>query len=235
MANTQPKRRRFVSSALATALLLPGMSLADTLSIREESPAPFSEVRVDVPADFTIRIGQPAAVSVKAEPDVLKAIRVSSTDGVLRVDSTGSFRTRQPVTIMITAPSLTALQVAGASAVTVDRLQGEQLSVDASGSSEVSLPEMNLQRFIAHLQESSALLAAGSATSQQVQVNESASYEGQDLQTASTRLVVSDAGSAQVRVEQDLDVSVKDAGSVTYSGQPSIRKSISDAGSLDRE
>jgi hypothetical protein len=46
---------------------------------------------------------------------------------------------------------------------------------------------------------------------------------------------VTDAGSAEVFVEKDLDVKIVDAGSVTYSGQPTIRKSISDAGSLDTE
>jgi hypothetical protein len=97
------------------------------------------------------------------------------------------------------------------------------------------MEQLNLRHFLAHLVESSELRAVGSATTQKVRIQDSASYDGQELQTDSAELKVTDAGSAEVFVEKDLDVKIVDAGSVTYSGKPAIRKSISDAGSLDTE
>lgn len=231
-------RRKYLSGVLGTALGLATISGgvdAAGVETRSESPASFDQIHLDVPADFVVRIGSKSRVDLTAEPKVLRAIRVQSANGRLTVDTQGSFNTQKPITVTITTNSLSEITAGGASDVTVGPIEGDRLKVSAQGSTSISMEKLNLQHFLAHIVESSELRAVGSAKTQKVRIQDSASYDGQELQTDSAELKVTDAGSAEVFVEKDLDVKIVDAGSVTYSGKPAIRQSISDAGSLDTE
>lgn len=90
-------------------------------------------------ADITIAEGPPA-VAITIDDNLVDRLEVRVDNGELKVDMTrGNVNHDVSPTVVITVPSLTELDLSGASSATVDGLDEPELKLDVSGAADAGL------------------------------------------------------------------------------------------------
>ncbi|MCJ7625848.1 MAG: DUF2807 domain-containing protein, partial [Anaerolineaceae bacterium] len=107
-----------------------------------------------------------------------------------------------------------ALKLGGVGSITIDSLQAEKLEVRLKGAGTVFL--------------------AGKVVDQDIHLAGAGSYKGRNLESESAVVSLTGAGSAEVRVEDMLDVKLTGVGSVRYYGDPIVKKRVTGIGSLKK-
>ncbi len=233
-----PSRRWALAAPSLIALFAMGHSptanaAKSGLETRKPSIADFDRIWVNVPADFKIEPADSASISLTAEPKVLDAIRVTSANGELRIETSGSFKTQKSVTITIGARSVSALSSSGSSDVTITGAYAPSLELLAHDASSVTLDKLNLVRLTTDLSGSSEIQASGVVSELSLAASDASSFEGSSLTTETAKIEVSGASEASLEVKKALVVKIKDAASVYYAGEPTIEQSVSFAGTLE--
>jgi hypothetical protein len=121
-----------------------------------------------------VRVGPAPSLVVEADSNLLPLIRTDAAGDTLRVTTAQPLRSRNPIHITYTTPSLTALNTNGSGRVTVNGLNGEPLGVRKNGSGMTEL--------------------VGKVARLDAQVNGSGSLEGQSLESGSTSIQASGSG-----------------------------------------
>jgi hypothetical protein len=78
------------------------------------------------------------------------------------------------------------------------------------------------------------MVASGVADDFDLNLSGFGSFNGRDLHTKTADVELSGAGSATVRVDDELDAQISGAGSINYYGSPNVTKQISGVGSVSR-
>src|SRR5688572_7956913 len=99
----------------------------------------FDKVHLNGSPNVNIVIGPERSVSVTADDNLLAVIETSVEDGTLVIGGSEPFRTRLGVTVQITVPALTHVAVHGSGDVTVKQLDAEKFKAEIQGSGDISV------------------------------------------------------------------------------------------------
>jgi hypothetical protein len=121
-----------------------------------------------------VRVGPAPSLVVEADSNLLPLIRTEAAGDALRVSTDRPLRSRNPIHITYTTPSLTDLRTNGSGRVTINGLNGAPLAVHKNGSGMTEL--------------------VGQVARLDAQVNGSGSLEAQSLDAGSTRVQASGSG-----------------------------------------
>jgi hypothetical protein len=86
-----------------------------------------------------VRVGPAASLQVSADSNLLPLVRTEVVGNTLRVWTTGSFRTSNPMRVVVTTPQLAQVQASGSGRLMVSGLNGGPLKVSKSGSGRTEL------------------------------------------------------------------------------------------------
>lgn len=235
MADTTRRRWLRLSAGLAGAGLLAGR-LAQAAETRRQNLQPFTRVAVALPAEITIEPGERAAAEITAEAAALEHIVIEQSGDELRVTSRGSFQTREPITVRVTAPGpIEALDVTGAATVSFEGPAATRLAVSAADSAEVALEGLNLEALELDIGGSASVQAAGTTAQQQLRVSDAASFEGRQLMSTRSQVRLSGSAEAVIAVSDHLDARADGASVLVYSGDPKVQSDVRGAASIERE
>jgi len=202
---------------------------------RDFTEPEFDELIVALPADVRGNPAKSASITVTAEPKVLAVISVKQTGRQILITTQGSFQTQKPVTIEVSTPTLSSLDVSNAGEVSVTGPFGPNLLLRAQDASVVSLTQLNLQALDVDLRGSAELIATGQSGKLQLKAEDASSFDGSSLELKDAQMTVSGASEATVYASSTLSVKITETGSVYYSGSPSIEQSVSFAGTLEAQ
>lgn len=86
-----------------------------------------------------VRVGPAASLQVSADSNLLPMVRTEVAGNTLRIWTTGSFRTNNPMRVIYTTPQLSQLQASGSGRIMVSGLNGGPLNISKSGSGKTEL------------------------------------------------------------------------------------------------
>lgn len=110
-----------------------GESVTETYSVEE-----FDRIDISSAFDAEIRVGEEQSVEVQVSSEVLDKVEIDVTDGELRVGLGGSLIAASgPLEVVITTPSLEALEVSGASDVEVEGVDADDFELTVEGAASV--------------------------------------------------------------------------------------------------
>jgi Putative auto-transporter adhesin, head GIN domain len=165
--------------------------------------------------NVTVIIGGPQSVAVHADSNLVNHVTTGVVAGTLVIGDTGSFTTRTPMSVDITVPSLTALNLSGDGQISVTGINAAQLTVTVSGSGLLS--------------------AAGTVTRLDVTLSGDGQAQLSQLTASDVHAVVSGSGLIQVTATTGLDAAVPGSGAIIYSGNPpQVTTSITGTGTITR-
>ena len=160
----------------------------------------FSRLDLAGSANVTVVAGGRQSVVVRADNNLIRYVTTNVVAGTLIIDTTGSFTTRTPMSLKVSAPSLAA--------------------VTLSGSGEVSVSRIKAPRLIVTLPGSGTLYASGTAARLDVTLGGSGLAQLSNLVARDAHAVVTGSGLIRLMVTASLDATVSGTGAIIYDGNP---------------
>jgi Putative auto-transporter adhesin, head GIN domain len=213
-------------------------------SQRETRPlASFSRIEVVGMADVRLRQGTTEGATVEATAQQLPRIRTQVRDRTLFIDVAQQRQwsdwlhwsgRRQTPRVTVDFVKLDRVESAGAIELAADSLHADELGLDFSGASSVTIG--NLQASRLRLEGSGATKAdlAGKVGTQVVALSGAGLYAATGLESDRAEVHGSGAGKAFINAKTSLVVKISGAGVVEYLGNPKLEQDISGVGKVRR-
>lgn len=200
----------------------------------------FDAIAIRYPAEVIVRQGKTASVKIEAEDNLLPQLTTEVEGNTLvfkNGESNFSKRVKptSAVKVTITVTELKEISLASAGSLEAFGLKGGDFELKLSGAGDATLTEVEFDSFSVTLSGAGEIKADGKVERLKVTISGLGDFKGADLQTMTADILISGAGNATVRVEQELTARVSGAGSVGYYGSPDVTKTISGAGSVDKK
>jgi hypothetical protein len=176
--------------------------------------AAFSGVELAGSNNVVVRVGGARGVVVHADDNLLEHVTTDVQAGTLVIGETpGSFTTKSPMYVEVTAPTLDSLVLSGSGVVSVTRVDAARLKVSLPGSGVVR--------------------ASGKATRLDVTLGGSGDAQLQSLPADDVTARVTGSGRILVNATGSLDASVSGSGAVMYVGSPEhVTKNVTGSGAV---
>ena len=174
----------------------------------------FDKIHVNGSPNVNIVIGAERSVTVTADDNLLPVIDTVVEDRTLVIGGNQGFRTRLGVTVQITVPTLDAVAV--------------------HGSGDVTVKELNAEKFKAEIQGSGDISVAGRAEELEVEIQGSGDVKLDELAAKRAAVEVQGSGDSMVKVSDELNVNVCGTGDVKYIGEPKVTKTGDASGDVKK-
>ncbi|WP_144152250.1 GIN domain-containing protein [Paraburkholderia sp. BCC1885] len=200
----------FASAAMAQANSGAMMRVSTDSSIvsvsdqTETRPAgKFSGIDLRAPADVVFSVGASPSIIVSGPAEVLPLLLTSIHDDVLTISLKDSVTQMKGVKVVITNPSLHAVNVTGSGSMKASGINGASLDLNVSGSG--------------------AIVAAGRATTVNVAVSGSGEADVHAIHASTVNASVHGSGDLRAYASSAAIVDVAGSGDVKISGKPATR------------
>jgi len=199
----------------------------------------FLAVSINYPADVVIQQGKVESVKVEADDNLLPQLTTEVNDETLVIDNkeeswSQRVNPTERVKITITVKDLREIEFSSAGSLRLNGLKTDELSVNLNGAGEMILNDLDVNKLESRLSGAGNIKANGTADELELRISGVGSFEAPELQSMVASVRISGAGSATVRVEDELTARVSGAGSVKYYGSPTLDEDVSGAGSVSR-
>jgi len=193
----------------------PGVQGSGVAATQTRNVATFSSLDLAGSNSVTVVVGAAQSVVVHADTNLISHVTTQVVGGTIVIGDTGSFTARTPMSIDVSVPSLTALNLSGDGQISVTGINVPQLTVTVSGSGQVSV--------------------AGTAARLDVTLSGEGEAQLGQLVAQDVHAVVSGSGLIQVTATTSLDAAVPGTGTIVYSGSPAqVTTSVTGTGAITR-
>ena len=103
---------------------------------------PFTAVDLAGTNAVVVGVGSPRSVAVTADDNLLDHVTTTVRSGRLVIDDAGSFTTRARMRVVVSVPSLDAVELSGTGSVTVRGATTSPLAVNLSGTGRLDLHDL---------------------------------------------------------------------------------------------
>ncbi|MCB2411632.1 DUF2807 domain-containing protein [Demequina sp. TTPB684] len=194
----------------------------------------FTQIEMGGSADLFVTEGESFSIDVTTDSSLQEHVTTDVSGTTLKIEQHYSIIGASPaVTVSVTVPDLTRLEVSGAAEVQVRSVVAEALDVEISGAGDVDLAA-DAQDLTVSVSGAGTVTAHGTVGEGRLAVSGAGGIVGEDLTVGDASVSVSGAGSVSVRVRETLDANVSGAGNVIYFGDPTVTEDISGAGSISK-
>jgi len=185
--------------------------------------APFTQIATSGPQDVVVSYGEKPSVRAEGSAESLAWLEPTVTNGKLTIKPRDGFNwTRwamlEPTTFYVTVPRLDRVAAAGSGDVSVDQVKGESFEGTVTGSGELSINAMDVDRASFAANASGDVVVVGTARETHVEIGGSGTVDGGGLRSKTASVVISGSGDVELAVDDTADVSVGGSGNVDISG-----------------
>ena len=214
-----------------TTLQPSGKVVTETREARD-----FTGVSVSLPGTVVVRQGTPASVSVEADDNLIPEIETAVERGTLKIrfKRSLSISGRATLRLLVVAPAIRSLAVAGSGDILSEALSAESLDVNVSGSGDVKVAKLEVGALSTSFAGSGDVRVAGKAASVTVTIAGSGDVKAERLETSRAKVSITGSGDVTLWVRDSLDVSTIGSGDVRYHGDPAVTKSSIGSGTVKR-
>lgn len=207
---------------------------------RETRPVgPFTEVSLGGSAHVVLKQGSPQSVVVEASAEALAEFETVVKDQKLSLGNRnrmGNYKDRGPVTVYITAPSLTALRVGGSGKFEVDGLlKADAMTLAVSGSGNLQVPQLTASSLETALSGSGDVVVGGNCPRQEIRISGSGKVKAHGLKSETCKARISGSGDAHVYASRAADASISGSGSLYVAGGGQLSSSVHGSGRVTKE
>ena len=202
----------------------------------------FTEISLGGSAHVVVKQGSPQSVVVEASKDDLADFETDVQGSKLRLGfrqqpgSLFNYKKHGPVTVYVTAPTLTALRVGGSGKLEVNgNLEADALALAVSGSGDLVVPQLKAARLETAVSGSGSVAVSGTCPSNEIRISGSGTVRAHDLKTETSRARISGSGDAHVSASRTADGSISGSGSMYVAGGAQLSSSTQGSGRVTKE
>ncbi len=194
----------------------------------------FTGITLSGNATLTVTQGDSFSVAVTTDSGLQDHIDTFVRGSTLEIDQHYSIAGRSPdVSVAVTLPRLTELDLSGSSSTTLEGIRGESLRASSSGSSNIRI-DADVETLSVDVAGSGDIALTGKARDAHVTISGSGTVAGADLEAKTADVSVSGSGDMTLRVQNTLDASVAGSGDITYYGDPAVSSEVAGSGRVHR-
>jgi hypothetical protein len=172
----------------------------------------FSSVDLAGSSNVIVAAGGRQSVVVHADSNLIRYVTTRVTAGTLVIGTTGSFTTRNPMSVEVSVPSLAAVTLSGSGKISVTGIDAPRLTVTLPGSGRLD--------------------ASGTVTQLDVTLGGSGLAQLDSLAARDVHAVVAGSGLIRVTATASLNAAVTGSGAIIYSGNPQVTSSVTGSGTV---
>ena len=177
-----------------------GVSGSGNLATEKRDVTDFQEIEVGGVFEVEIVAQKDFSVEIEADDNLLYLIKTEVSGGVLRLETEKIISTKNAIRVRISAPNIENLNVSGASKVSLANLRNENLQIDSSGATKITV--------------------AGETENLTVDVSGASKIDAENLKSENASIDASGASKVSVFVANELKSDASGASSIIYSGSP---------------
>jgi hypothetical protein len=196
----------------------------------------FHAVEFDGGYEIVLTQGPTTDVRIETDKNLLEHITTEVKDGKLIVESHGNLNPTKSITVYITSPDYSAIEVDGAGHVTATTpIKSNDLALGISGSGHYEL-ELHVNQLKSEIAGSGTLDLKGDAANHRIDISGSGKILAKDLHSDSTNIDIAGSGNTHLNVAKYLAASISGSGNVRYSGAVTdVHSNIEGSGNVERE
>lgn len=201
-----------------------GESVKDAGKMSTVSPemGSFTKVELSLPFQATIEAGKPQSVEIEADEAVAKLISAKVEDGVLVIKAEGSFETKSPLRLRVSAPTLVGLEAGSSAKIVVLGVKADRFALALHGATSADW-KGEVQKLDLELSGASRATLMGKVDEAQLELSGASRLEAEDVQSRAIEGSLSGASQASVSATQRLKVDASGASTLRYKGEPGER------------
>jgi hypothetical protein len=166
-------------------------------------PGKFSGIDLRAPADVVVSIGASPSITVSGPADVVPLLLTSIHDDVLTIEIKEHVTLTRALKVVITSPSLDAVNLAGSGSMTASGISGDSLNLNVSGSGSI--------------------VASGRVNTVNVAIHGSGGVDVHAVHADALHASVHGSGALHAYASNAAIVDVAGSGDVQISGKPSTK------------
>lgn len=171
--------------------------------VRQSRPVgAFNRISTAGSEEVIVQVGPRPSLVIAADSNILPMLETRVRNGLLTVESRGSYRMRGPIRMWITVPALTGYETSGSGNVRINGVNSDRLKLTINGSSSI--------------------LATGRVNRLDVDINGSGDARLAALAATDVHAGLYGSGEATVRAANSLDADIYGSGDVRYVTRPRI-------------
>ena len=177
----------------------------------------FNQIKISGAYRVKITQGTQPSLSITTDSNIIPLVITKVTGQQLLINNKAgvSFRLTEPVLIQIVVKDLNQVVASGANALTISKLNTENLKLDTSGSVQANL--------------------SGKVENLDMQVAGSGNINAIHLVAETVKIRLMGSGNVTVNATDKLDTKITGNGTIQYSGDPAnVNQSIVGSGTLER-
>ena len=195
----------------------------------------FDKISLTGSSNVVVTVG--GAPSVRAEGDSkhLEKLEITVENGVLQIGyKKGSWsfgRNHGPVTVHVSAPSLSGAEIAGSGDMRIDKVQSEAFAAEIAGSGEMQVAALAARTASISIAGNGDVSVAGTADSAEIEIAGNGDVRAGGLQVRRASVSIAGSGNVETRATESADVDIMGSGDVVVTG--GAKCSVSKMGSGD--
>ena len=202
----------------------------------------FTEISLGGSSHVVVKQGSPQSVVVEASKEDLADFETEVKGSQLRLGfrqqpgSMLNYKKHGPVTVYVTAPSLTALRVGGSGKLEVSgALQADAMTLAVSGSGDLLVPQLKATRLETNVSGSGDVSVGGSCPSNEIRISGSGKVRAHDLKTETSRARISGSGDAHVYATRSAEGAISGSGGLYVAGGAQLSSTTRGSGRVTKE
>ena len=203
----------------------------------------FTEISLGGSAHVVVKQGSPQSVVVEASKEDLADFETEVQGNKLRLSfrqkpGSGMFNYKNhgPVTVYVTAPSLTALRVGGSGKLEMNGpLEADALTLAVSGSGDLVVPQLKAGHLETAVSGSGDVTVGGICPSNEIRISGSGKVRAHDLKTETSRARISGSGDAHVYASRSAEGSISGSGGMYVAGGAQLSSTTHGSGRVVKE
>ncbi len=182
--------------------------------VQKRQLSPFTAISTEGAFEIEVTCQKDPSLEVEADDNVLEFITAEVHGNELRLSSSKSISSSEPVRFKITVPNLEGLSVSGAGQINIKDMKNDKFEIDSNGAPNI--------------------IVSGTTNTVDIDSNGAGTIDTHNLRAA--RAVVDSKGVSHIDldVKEQLDVTVSGPSSVTYQGDPVVNKKVNGPGKVEK-
>ncbi len=211
----------------------PAIAGSGNIVIELRNLASFDQIEADGAYDIIIRQGAQQLVEIEGDDNILPIITTRVHGGELEIYNTRSYRTDFPITVYITIPVLSGIELNGAGNILGETLlTGDLLEIEVNGAGNTDL-ELDYIKLTIDSRGAGNFQLFGAVPAQEVEISGSGNYNAKALATENTDIQISGSGNAEITVNNMLEAKINGSGNIVCFGNPElVNTSVNGSGKL---
>jgi hypothetical protein len=189
------------------------------------SSGTFEAISIAIPANVHLTRGQDHKVVLEGDSDDLKNIKTEVERETLKIGSEGNqwwagSRLKSRITIYITTPELTGVNLAGSGNVqSKDKFTAKEFNANVSGSGKMDL-HIDVDKIDINISGSGKIKLAGSSKKVDINISGSGDVEAEAFKITEADINILGSGNCRLHVREKISSTIMGSGNVYFAGDP---------------